>query len=126
MSVVFSCVLEESEREMLAGKLTKNVHRIGGCEIWNAGKNCYGYGVVRVPFRGRRVTLTVHRLAYYLSVQNKLLSPKMHVSHLCHNKTCVKIDHLSYEPQSINNARNICFMNARCKGHRCYPNCIFA
>ena len=71
--------------------------------LWNGGKtvlaieSCACHSEVGgVPWR-----FTVLRIFW---VENKL-SPKMHASHLCHNKTCVKIDHLSNEPQSINNAR---------------------
>ena len=124
MSAVFACRLNVAERELLERKVQSNVRRVDGCDIWEGATNRDGYGIFRVKFRGRRVTLTVHRVSYFLSVEH-FLSPKMHVSHVCHRKKCVKISHLSYEPQSVNNSRSPCFSNARCKGHRGYPNCVF-
>ena len=35
-------------------------------------------------------------------------------SHLCNNFLCVKVDHLSFKPQSVNNNRSFCFFQTVC------------
>ena len=125
MSTVFSNVLSPAEIDNFHKKLQKKSKHTCNCIIWQGCQNKDGYGIIRPIFRGRRVTLTVHRLAYYIYKNNGFLSRKMHVSHLCHDKLCINTAHLSYETQKVNNARNHCYANARCRGHKSYPNCIF-
>ena len=43
----------------------------------------------------------------FVEQRYRLTDPK-DVPHLCHNRCCVKLEHLSYEPQSINNQRLVC------------------
>lgn len=95
-----------------------------GCHIWSGNAiSQHGYGLIRVVFRGKRTQFKVHRLAYFLRIKQSL-DPYYHVSHLCHNKLCLKFTHLSYEPALINNSRNSCKNDGECHGHRGYQNCI--
>lgn len=76
-----------------------------------------------------------HAALYMFSNKYKELTPKymtyggsvqqMHVSHRCHLNLCVKNEHLSYEPQIINNNRISCKKNKVCSGHDEYEPCIF-
>ena len=51
------------------------------------------------------------------------------MSHLCHIKTCINPNHLSYEPKWMNSVRRNCAKTRNCSGHRSakteYKNCIF-
>ena len=52
------------------------------------------------------VIVGVHRLSYM--VKNEIVPsnmPEGDVSHICHNKRCVKYDHLALEPSYINKER---------------------
>ena len=59
------------------------------CTTWGGSLDRYGYPLIKFTYRHRRYTLRVPRLVYFVSVQHTL-SPNMHISHLCHNKTCIK------------------------------------
>jgi ribosomal protein S16 len=63
--------------------------------------------------------LRVHRLQMYIHNGCRAIDTVQHVSHLCHNKLCVRIEHLSLETAQINNNRQICKNNGECTGH--YP-----
>lgn len=76
MSVVFSTVLTTFEKKNFEEKLQKKSRRYSDCIIWEGCQNQDGYGIIRPMFRGRRVTITVHRLAYYLYSSSGLLSRK--------------------------------------------------
>ena len=93
------------------------------CHI-SQGETSAGYASLRIMFRGRRIRLRVHRLIFYLLNDLNPLDPQIHVSHLCNSKTCINIDHLSYEPAVVNIKRNGCFSNNRCFGHVGFANCI--
>lgn len=86
-----------------------------------------GYGIIDFKYPGKRfVPVHVHRLRYMIEQKSLHLNPpENHVSHLCHNRICVNIQHLSFEPPSINNSRQNCYSEKRCKqDHFPYPDCI--
>jgi len=94
------------------------------CTLWTGEVDTHGYGVLCRSFDDKKVKLPrVHRLAYYLAHLPTSLNSKLHVSHLCHNKLCITPNHLSYEPQKINNQRNSCKLNGECTGHRGQKKC---
>lgn len=70
--------------------------------------------------------VTAHRAMYMFTNHLTHLDPDMHVSHRCHEKFCVRIDHLSYEPANINQIRKQCDNNKVCITHPGYENCIFS
>lgn len=110
--------------ERLSASLSRHSQPVGQCVVWTGSLDRYGYGLLRVSWSGKRVKLLAHRLAYFLSGSEfRPLYPGTHVSHLCHNKACVRREHLSYEPASINNARRVCLLNGECAGHRGYYRC---
>ncbi|MES9880371.1 MAG: hypothetical protein ABW185_05755 [Sedimenticola sp.] len=120
----FSAPLPETKRIQLTNVLERKSHVFGSCLIWTADVTIDGYGFYRTVYNGRRHKIYVHRLAYFLHNPNKILSKHMHVSHVCHNKLCILVSHLSYEPQRINNNRQICKSDECCTGHFGYPRCI--
>ena len=95
----------------------------GKCILWTGFTNFNGYGTYRTLYKGRRINLKVHRLAYFLAT-SAMLDKEMHVSHRCHNKTCINIEHLSYETQGTNNSRQICKNDGNCYGHGRHPSCL--
>ena len=126
MSVLYNSVLTLAEKYMLKQKLRAKIEVRGNCRVWIGSRNRDGYGIIRITFRGKRITLTVHRLRYFMKCDLQTLNPRMHVSHLCHNKLCIKMSHLSYETQNINNKRDNCVRTGICSGHRGYPDCILS
>lgn len=119
----YQCSLTPEEKVILLQRIS-NVRKVGKCRVWGGNsKTSDGYGFIMYIFRGVNKKLTVHRLKYFLKTDCKLLK-SMDVSHLCHNKLCIRSDHLSYEPHRINCKRNICKSNGECEGHRGYRPCI--
>lgn len=119
----YSCTLSEDEKLHLDEKLS-NVKKTGKCMIWQGStKTKDGYGIVFYVFRGKRKKLTVHRLKYFLMAGTNL-SRSMDVSHRCHTKLCININHLSYEPHRVNCSREKCRHDGECGGHRGYKRCI--
>ena len=46
------------------------------------------------------------------------------VSHLCHNKMCINIDHIRLEPKKINLDRMKCNAHKHCFRHDTYEKCM--
>ncbi len=118
----FMAHLTDEERLRLKHLFDNKYQIINECHIWKGACTPNGYGVLRCSFRGKRLRLKAHRALYFLETKHAM-SSKMHVSHLCHNKLCVNIKHLSYEPQNINNNRQICAHEGLCHGHYGYSGC---
>lgn len=102
----------------LVHALEQNSQFVGRCTFWSGPTDKDGYGFRRMVYESKRLRLHVHRLAYFLSDPTQKLNPQYHVSHLCHNKLCIKVLHSSYEPAMVNNARKICKGGGECLGHR--------
>ena len=123
-SYFFTTQLTSTEIFKLKCKLQSKTKKDENCKLWT-GAQRNGYGILEVRFRGNKIKLPVHRLTYFLENRCLPLQADMHVSHLCHNKLCCEILHLSFEPQKINNNRQICKSNGECSGHHGYQNCTF-
>lgn len=103
------------------------------CLIWQLSCCTAGYGQIRLGQDISHLFQTkVHnpcRLLYSLFHNKVLDTPGFEMSHLCHNKKCLCINHLNYEPRTINQQRKTCndssLVNKICVGHGDYPNCIF-
>ena len=78
-------------------------------------------------FKYKNFKIRVHRHMYLL--HNDLhptdLNKTQFISHRCHHKRCVAIDHLNLESLAINNKRKMCVSKKKCIGHVGHPNCIF-
>lgn len=124
MSFIYREELSESEKHFLKSKLHKFNEDSQGCHIWYGSCNRDGYAIIRPQFRGKRITLTVHRLVFFFSRNCSFENLDYHVSHKCHVKKCVNVQHLSFEPALINLERTICFLNNVCVGHYGYGKCL--
>ena len=99
-----------------------HIHSNDSCRIWTGpvkkGSN-YGQIKYKDPIDGRYKTKGVHRVALMVSDKIRKLDipANLVASHLCNNSLCVNVDHLNFEPQSVNNNRSICFSNSTCYGH---------
>lgn len=84
------------------------------------------YKNVTLSLRGQRITVTLHRLNYWVS---RDMDPNFDlgkdVSHLCHERACVKWEHLNIETRSVNNKRKSCVQMGFCSGHDPEPDCVF-
>lgn len=100
------------------------------CQIFNHNNTFSKYiqTTVLMPGAARKTRIYVHRLSYIVHTRNfDIFNRHMHVSHLCHNTHCINIQHLSYEPQHVNNNRQRCKIRQpkTCLGHGAYPDCVF-
>ena len=100
------------------------------CVKWTGAVSKSGYGTIHLtPPCGRKIHTTAHRAAYMLS--NKLVQiphfdsrgRRLEISHLCHEKLCINIKHLTLEISKLYREREICCTNRVCLGHK--PECIF-
>lgn len=121
-SFLFNLSLTSDEKAHIMSVIDKKSVSVGNCLKWHGTVDTDGYGQLRFMLRGRRVKVRVHRAVYFLET-GQVLDPKIHVSHLCHNKLCINLNHLNYEPQGVNNARKVCFNEGVCTGHYGYPAC---
>ena len=92
----------------------------GACRIWRLCENSSGYPQHRVTTPGKSFTESVHRMMYWLTSGK----PRAQVSHLCHNKRCVRLEHLRDESASLNSERNTCNKEKSCNGHTDAPPCM--
>lgn len=122
MANFFETKLTEREVLKLNRLLERKTRPDGHCILWT-GQQKFGYGILEFRFRRQKVKLRVHRVRMYIHTSCTHMGDN-HVSHLCHNKLCINIEHLSCEPASINNRRQVCRNNGECTGHYGYPRCI--
>ena len=95
------------------------------CLIWGKSVNSSGYPQMRFSFPGKcSKKFIVHRMLYALQRNSILDKPHFDVSHLCHSKLCVEVEHLVYEPSVVNAQRRSCKTFAKCCGHSPYPDCM--
>lgn len=126
MADIFHTNLTEVEIHKIKLNLLKKIQISADqeCHIWTGQRRNKGYGLCEIRFRARKIKLTVHRLVYYIYNGCVFIPSHLHVSHICHNKLCVRLEHLSLEPPNINNKRQVCKNEGLCTGHHGYANCI--
>ena len=104
----------------------------GDCVEFTGFIDKYGYGVKKVTWpNGSLHRDGAHRVAFML--EHRILRwdvPRldvygfnMDVSHLCHNKKCIKPSHLVLESHLTNLSRCHCVSTQSCTGHE--PPCFF-
>ena len=123
----FECIkiLTDDEKKRLCKQFDKYIVKNGDCHLWQGRLDACGYGEIRLMFRGRRISLKAHRAVFAMSQPDVyLMSPNDDVSHLCFNKNCVKVNHLSLEPHSVNNKRLPCKNDGQCYGHYGFSDCL--
>lgn len=72
----------------LTTRFWSKVDKSGECWTWGIGKNKKGYGLFSVDGASRMA----HRVSWALSGQ--VVPPGMQLDHMCHNRGCVRPDHL--------------------------------
>jgi len=102
------------------------------CILWT-GSRSRGYGRMSYTFSldggitNIKRYISTHRLLFVCIYKCVcLLHPSfahIHVSHLCHNKLCCNIHHLTSETREVNNERSECAKRGLCQG-RHSPQCI--
>ena len=123
---VFHTVFSDSELLEVKNKLkmhTGGQQNSYSCHKWQGSKDKDGYGLLWFKFRGRRVRVKVHRLCFYIHHGFPLMDGK-NVSHICHSKNCINVNHLSLESTAVNNKRKICLNDGECMGHWGHKRCI--
>ena len=127
--------LSEDKIKELAENITRTATPFGTCLLSGMRKNrdAYVYSCITEDSRGIRGKLVAnHRIIYFHKNKDSFCGRKNVLSHRCHIKSCININHLSLEPQAINIERKDCFRNKSkrdrntCKGHEApYDPCIF-
>ena len=101
----------------------------GSCWLYNGFASPGGYIIIgfRHPETKKLTSSSVHRLSFVLSQGQDMfeMPPRdLDASHLCHNKTCIRPEHISLEPKSTNSQRKNCVSQGKCLGHDPYPKCF--
>ena len=114
-----------TERRILQKQIEEgdNVHPMTRkfCLMYITKGKKTGYGTVSTPYG----PVDAHRAVYYGHHANETPHDEVEISHRCHNKRCVRIDHLVAESHSENCQRKICHKKGTsgCLGHT-GPPCI--
>ena len=106
--------------------LSRGVETPTGCLLWSGERGSDGYGLFRFTYDKERYKVRVHRFLFFIDKRIPHYDKMAQVSHICHNKLCIKMDHLNLEDAATNTERNICSRTPgqRCIGHNGAPNCI--
>ena len=122
------------ERKFILDKIEANSQQNedNQCKLWTkkASKNGYPqmktnskiaakFGNADRPFNPSSLLYSLTHNFILFKVNN------LRMSHICHNKFCVNIDHIIMEPLATNIQRNSCRDNHRCSGHGTSPFCLF-
>ncbi len=75
----------------------------GGCWVWMAGTDRYGYGVITRKRAGKNINKRAHRLSWEIS--KGTIPNGLHVLHRCDNPPCVNPEHL-YLGTHLDNMRD--------------------
>ena len=94
----------------LTGSFWPKVNKSGECWQWMGGKTPNGYGHVNVWTGNRKTTAATHRVSYELA--NGEIPNGMEIDHVCHNRGCVKPDHLRVVTHK-QNLENLSGLSAR-------------
>jgi hypothetical protein len=78
-----------TRRALTEAEFWDRVDRTGDCWEWTGARNSHGYG----HFKADRRNVITHRWVYELT--NGPIPPgDLEVRHMCHNRVCVRPDHL--------------------------------
>lgn len=101
------------------------------CDIWRASVNSSGYPQMKLGKDIEQITgchRPINPACLLYSIENSFVLLKhtdIRLSHLCHQKKCVKLSHIIMEPLATNSQRQFCAQSKVCTGHTVYPNCKF-
>ena len=96
--------------------------------VWLGGQSGSGYGYIRVKVIEDGVTdslvIGVHKVSLLCMLRQTQLPVLCTASHRCGTKLCCDPEHLSAEPDWINQRRTQCMKRGSCYGHGSYQLCI--
>ena len=107
----------------------------GKCEEVNGhlffkGVDTKKYAQTNFQFRNTRFHMKKAQLSYFLKIKEQesfdmeTWGEDKCVSHLCHQKSCIKPEHLTLENNEQNRERDDCVRRGHCVGHQDQPNCL--
>jgi hypothetical protein len=83
----------------LADRFWAKVDKSGECWIWTGSKSSNGYGNIGAGAPSKKI-LSAHRLSYEMASGQ---TPEgLVIDHKCHQRACVRPDHLQAVPQKQN------------------------
>ena len=119
-------LLTHDQCESIINKIYKNSQVAGkpGCLTWLLSCSSSGYGQMRLRrevhslFKSKLFN-PCHIICsiYHGQILN---APGYEMLHMCHNKKCTNISHLTYEPCTVNQQRKSCNDPAMCQ-KVCWP-----
>ena len=118
---------EQFQRKLVEIQQNVTINPRTGCHLTNI-LPYKGHRYPRTSYRHNRKTFQpfVHTFVYF--VGNNLhpngTRPGYEVSHLCHNKFCILLSHLTLEPKARNLYRRACNKRRSCYGHM-GPKCMY-
>ena len=123
--------------------MNEKLYRAPGCVLSENGQCMIYQGNVRAkdgyqgisfihPVTKRNTSQNAHRIAKMLQNYDEKGSIELgdgDASHLCHNKTCIRPDHIEIESSATNKRRKICIGLQRCTHHpkgdgQFHPDCL--
>ena len=116
-------VLDNIKKKLHFFKISEN----GVCQLYDAPPQTSGYVLFsyKNPKTGRTTSTTMGKAVKMLEKNTIFLDPECEASHICHNKTCILVDHIEYEPHTVNVGRKACVRAGYClKNHGLYKNCL--
>ncbi len=128
-------IVSDRVKEDILHKINENseIQDDSGCIHWTKSTSSAGYPHMKLGkplntiFKDK--PYNPGHLKYNFAKHIILNWNTFHMSHRCHNKICINVDHLSYEPASVNKSRDFCKMAKACsenhgfEGEK-YRNCI--
>jgi len=78
-----------------------------GCKIHGKSPSTFRYAKMKAHGTGRRQEYFIHHLVV-ISRGEKILGGDFQVSHLCHEKRCIKQEHIIQESAETNRSRQAC------------------
>ena len=92
------------------------------------GKEAKDYARTSFHLRGIKYSIRRHQLALYLKLKQSgeemSWSEEDEASHLCHVKWCYNPAHIVLESRELNQQRNGCLAERKCRGHGSAADCI--
>lgn len=101
------------QKSVLGGVASQD---LGRCLNWTGALSAKGYGLFNLDKR-IKITSLAHRLIYIEAFGE--ISPKLEISHLCHNRRCIRLGHLVAETH-LNNIHRKPKISRCPKGHAEY------
>ncbi len=130
MAPLDTTAIQEERKVYYLQKILNSTVQQGphGCRVWQNPVGGNGYPRMRITLvaGGGSSQYSVHQVVLACSTGTVLDRPFFEVSHLCHNKLCVEVTHLTYEPKVVNVQRRNCVAEGHCFGHQGQdsPDCL--